>query len=588
MRFVLLIALYVGCVLGVSLGISQQDPPEDRVRQASSLVESSLLDILTRLDALEAESQLQAEQIQELRDLLSRNDEPNPPLGLEPLYASVDFWGEVPVSVQLCDVPSMPMLHGAVCREEPEGSRYVTASQEKISAALDRMGLPEDYSGPLVIDSEPYTEPWDLARAEEHYRTLAERVRSARPGVKLAFFGIPTIRLSTFQDIPPLEAFGTIFEHVDFVAPQLYHGATTKWTLADESRTTRRAELALQIGKPVVGMIHGWPGGSAGDTSSAVWLEPELVAKRALLLKSLGVEHLGYWGAKIQPADHDRVWPQHLTAVQEALFPDPRLTPPTLPDEEVIRIVGEIITEPIKPTAGKRYLVLEQCMWRDFCPWDPRDFERVITIGCTASDAIGSKLFMRGEHYDAVVTDFRGDAFREPVVLVNCEVRNQVPLPEDAPNYMHSDCIQFYSAAGEDIDGVFIWGFKAVENINGQAFFSRIGGVMRNLTLKHSQFDVRSLPARQQVRNPVLGGVIENNKFLGAPVDFKTEFAGSENVRVRFNTFQWVGDSADLEQMPTVVWDSNDFLNVWPAYSNRAGTPVGTLVGTNALQVGTN
>lgn len=136
------------------------------------------------------------------------------------------------------------MVHNRECRAQYWRNSPWTdiASQEKIDAAIDVIGLPRTYRGPIIWDYEPYVEGhWTsdgrIVWTEEHkqkafdaYLLLLERGRNRLPNAAHAVFGLPTILVrdpSSGTVQKPTSYWEPVLRECDFIAHQCYSGAPT-------------------------------------------------------------------------------------------------------------------------------------------------------------------------------------------------------------------------------------------------------------------------------------------------------------------------------------------------------------------------
>jgi len=103
-----------------------------------------------------------------------------------------------------------------------------------------------------------------------------------------------------------------------------------------------------------------------------------------------------------------------------------------------------------------------------------------------------------------------GDAFKNPFLVLNCEVRNIISAGTDT----HRDAMQFY---GSNFENIIVQRFVAVENNNSQVFFARRDlaqdGVFTNSAFVDSQF--RSVTSKSQWGQAANHVLFWNNAFLG-------------------------------------------------------------------------
>lgn len=351
-RNLTVLVLVFGVLLGIGWSSHQQDEGLPKIEINDNALRSSVqtqLDMLTTaLDDLTQESntirdlieQMQTEianlrlsvdeQAQVIQSILQQIEElrgPPPPSEIEfQVYHSLGFWGETRPEITESGATWMPMLHNSACRDEPFGSFYNIASQDKINAAIDRIGLPVEYNGRLVIDYEPYVakiyenrqevgdEPWDHDRAMAAYTLLLERVRVRLPEAEIAFFGIPTISiLVDGQRVKATAAeFTELWPLVDFLAPQFYTSSLT-WNATQETRVRTSMQDCMTAGKPVFPVITPK---QAGDDDPQ-WIPIEALISRVAACKDEGAESVVMWDSASRYVNIDPwpVWGSYLTAL---------------------------------------------------------------------------------------------------------------------------------------------------------------------------------------------------------------------------------------------------------------------------------
>ena len=265
------------------------------------------------------------------------------------------------------------------------------------------------------------------------------------------------------------------------------------------------------------------------------------------------------------------------------------------PSDDVLHLKDERIVGKIMPGKHK-HLWLEDCTLIGGEHWHGGWFESIYATNCYATgrdEADGS--FKEGRFFlecdlvrHCVVEHFASDAFRDCGLIVGGECRHQIAEGRD-----HSDCVQYFLP----IPDAIVYGLKATNGIYQQGIFSRGTGFdHHNIAIVDCKFVLSSYPAQNQWMDRTHHMVISHNTFLGSPFTFKLSdkkasgFAGSTDVLIERNTFQWVqildehGRQMDERSLPGVKFDDNMFLNRFPqSYVGKAGRQIGKLLGTRAV-----
>jgi len=222
-----------------------------------------------------------------------------------PIYEHVDFYEPAGPHVQSLGLPRMPIIHNAHVRVDGRTeSDWHDVSPEKTREAIDRLKLPPDYAGPLVIDYEPYVQGWDPQRTVSAYLTVLHAARQRLPQAKIAFFGLPHVRYAkpggggeplTREMIEP------ILSQVDFLAPQHYSGRID-WTPGMEAREREKMRVSRTYGKLVLPFVNP----RAAQPRKGQWLEPEAFRNRVALLVQEGADGIIVWDFEDPTVAHEQ------------------------------------------------------------------------------------------------------------------------------------------------------------------------------------------------------------------------------------------------------------------------------------------
>ena len=210
------------------------------------------------------------------------------------IYEHFDFYEPPGPQVLALGAPRMPMLHNAdVRRDGRRESDWLDVSPERTRWAIEKLGLPFEYDGPLVIDYEPYLHGWDAQRTVAAFLAVLRAARSRLPHAKIAFYGLPHVgypSASGARTLVTAELVQPILDEVDFLAPQHYSGRL-EWSIGAAQLERKKMRLSRSFNKPIVAFI----GPRAVPPNKGKWIDLEAVRQRAAILRAEGAQGIILW-----------------------------------------------------------------------------------------------------------------------------------------------------------------------------------------------------------------------------------------------------------------------------------------------------